>query len=109
MNATRRAVVSATLKQRPDLSGISVGELMHLGDQEEVVRAVADIEVQVFLLEIARRNKANARVVQDRAVEERDGFCVDCEEQIPQKRINALPFAIRCIACQKAFDRDGSK
>jgi DnaK suppressor protein len=41
-----------------------------------------------------------------RRVEEGDyGTCLDCEEEISSKRLNAVPWASRCIACQEQDDR----
>ncbi len=34
------------------------------------------------------------------------GICVECEEDIPEKRLGALPWAARCIPCQEAWDAD---
>lgn len=33
------------------------------------------------------------------------GNCVDCECAVSQKRLAAVPWALRCIRCQDAFDR----
>jgi DnaK suppressor protein len=35
------------------------------------------------------------------------GTCVECEEDISPKRLVALPWAARCIACQERMDREG--
>jgi DnaK suppressor protein len=35
------------------------------------------------------------------------GVCVDCEEDINPKRLGAVPWAARCIACQERADLDG--
>jgi len=35
------------------------------------------------------------------------GLCQDCQKPIPQKRLDALPSAIRCAPCQTAFERSG--
>lgn len=35
------------------------------------------------------------------------GVCVDCEEDINTKRLAAVPWAARCIACQERADREG--
>ncbi len=35
------------------------------------------------------------------------GVCLDCEEDIRAKRLVAVPWAARCIACQERADRDG--
>jgi DnaK suppressor protein len=36
------------------------------------------------------------------------GTCLDCEEDINVKRLAALPWAVRCIACQEHADRHGA-
>jgi DnaK suppressor protein len=41
-----------------------------------------------------------------RRIEEGDyGVCLNCEEEISSKRLNAVPWASRCIACQEQDDR----
>ncbi len=32
------------------------------------------------------------------------GVCIDCEEQIPNQRLEAVPGAIRCTGCQNTFE-----
>jgi DnaK suppressor protein len=32
------------------------------------------------------------------------GTCLECEEEISQKRLNAMPWATLCIACQEQAD-----
>lgn len=34
------------------------------------------------------------------------GVCLDCEEDISLKRLTAVPWAARCIACQDRADRE---
>lgn len=36
------------------------------------------------------------------------GKCIECEEQIPVARLEALPFAELCIDCQEKVDEGGS-
>jgi DnaK suppressor protein len=33
------------------------------------------------------------------------GRCVDCDGEIPSKRLEALPYAARCIDCQRRAER----
>ena len=33
------------------------------------------------------------------------GLCIRCEEEIPLKRLQALPWAVRCVRCQEAEDK----
>jgi DnaK suppressor protein len=35
----------------------------------------------------------------------RYGVCIECEEPIAPKRLKALPFATRCLACQEESER----
>ena len=32
------------------------------------------------------------------------GICHDCAEEIPEKRLHALPFATRCVPCQASVE-----
>ena len=36
------------------------------------------------------------------------GICLDCEDEIDLKRLAAIPWAARCIACQELADREGA-
>ena len=36
------------------------------------------------------------------------GVCEECEEQIPPKRLSAIPWASLCVICQEARDREGT-
>ncbi len=33
------------------------------------------------------------------------GVCLRCDEDIPEKRLNALPWAAYCVKCQEVVDR----
>ncbi len=33
------------------------------------------------------------------------GICLRCDEDIPEKRLNALPWAAYCVKCQEIMDR----
>jgi len=32
------------------------------------------------------------------------GICHECDEEIPEKRLRALPFATRCLTCQESVE-----
>lgn len=32
------------------------------------------------------------------------GYCLECGEEIPERRLRALPFAIRCKDCEEALE-----
>ena len=33
------------------------------------------------------------------------GICHECEEEIPEKRLRALPFATKCLQCQESAEQ----
>ena len=35
------------------------------------------------------------------------GSCLDCDEEIGQRRLAAIPWAPRCVICQESADRTG--
>jgi DnaK suppressor protein len=34
------------------------------------------------------------------------GFCFKCESEIPERRLRALPFAVRCQACEERREEE---
>jgi DnaK suppressor protein len=40
-----------------------------------------------------------------RIEDESFGICLRCDEEIPEKRLNALPWAAYCVKCQEIVDR----
>jgi len=37
------------------------------------------------------------------------GDCASCGEEIPKNRLEALPFAVRCIACEGTREHDDAR
>lgn len=50
------------------------------------------------------RGKARAALKRLRDDPEDFGLCADCEEEIPLKRLQAMPWAERCVGCQAKFE-----
>jgi DnaK suppressor protein len=36
------------------------------------------------------------------------GVCQECGQEIPLKRLNVIPWAAHCVACQERLEREGS-
>ena len=62
--------------------------------------AIRNVDRESTLL---REVKAALRRIHDNSF----GTCIDCESAISPKRLTAVPWALRCIQCQEAADRDG--
>lgn len=79
--------------------------------QDHEVRSHAD-EAEAFRLEglhcaeiaIDRARLKDVEEAQQRMAEGRYGICADCGEDIPRERLVAQPVAVRCAACQAAFE-----
>lgn len=76
---------------------------------DEVDRAS---ETYAVILEAGiARQRRNARPCHPRPAGEGLGVreCVDCGDRIPDARKKAVPGCQKCIGCQNAFERRGSK
>jgi DnaK suppressor protein len=78
------------------------------GKQNEVFDAVEssevdiqdDIEFALIQMKSETLNKVNDALVR---LEQGDyGYCFECGEEIGEKRLRALPFAVRCKDCEEA-------
>ena len=74
----------------------------------DVLDVAKDIEEEQLWLAVSERR----REIQDQIEEAvlllldgRYGRCVDCRSTISPARLRALPFAIRCLACQDRLEK----
>src|ERR1700730_3217545 len=73
-------------------------------DQMDEVQYAAERELAIQNLDresgLLREVSSALRRIQDGTF----GACVQCESEIPAKRLAAVPWASRCIQCQEAND-----
>lgn len=74
----------------------------------DALDAAKDLEEEQLWLAVSERR----REIQDRIEEAvlllldgRYGRCVDCRRAISPGRLRALPFAVRCLACQECLEK----
>lgn len=81
---------------------------------EIVIEAVAD-EIDLLQQQLSRdmavrsldRKSRLLRNIQEAFIRIEDeiyGICLRCEEPIPPKRLNAIPWASHCVHCQETID-----
>jgi DnaK suppressor protein len=61
-----------------------------------------------FLFEQTNHERSTLRLVEEalkRMKEGSYGLCVNCQEEVQQKRLEAVPWARHCIACQEKQER----
>lgn len=85
-----------------------------LRNQDMTIETVADPldEIQLAVereLAIENADRASAMLADIRAAIQRIdngtyGVCEDCDEDISARRLAAVPWALRCIKCQEAFE-----
>ena len=74
-------------------------------DALDEVQLAAERELATRNLERETNLLRDVRAALRRVEEGNYGTCLDCEEEISLKRLNAVPWATLCIACQEQDDR----
>lgn len=94
-----RAELASELRQR---SGIAVEQTADPMDQ---ILSIIDREYRLAFLQ---RSAERYRAIQSalRRIEEGEyGICMECDEPISPKRLEAIPWAVYCVKCQEQLER----
>ena len=75
-------------------------------DQMEEIQAASERALTVCNLDREFNQLRNARAALRRIQEGSFGTCQQCDDDIHPKRLAAVPWAIFCIRCQEAVDRN---
>ena len=78
----------------------------HSADSQEQAQELENAEVVDALGNEARNEISRIAKALDQIKNETYGSCVDCGETIPMARLQAYPFADRCIRCATAAESD---
>ncbi len=99
-DALRRALAGdlSMLKSLPEQTG---------GDVVDAALDAAQDEISSQLAEVESRELAQIENSLERMREGTYGQCEVCEGKIPLARLNALPYAMTCIDCQRASESGG--
>lgn len=74
-------------------------------DELDRTQGACEREMAVRNLETASAALRAVRAALRRIDEGCYGYCLDCGEEISQRRLTAMPTAALCIICQEAADR----
>ena len=106
----RRAVLQTKLEDLLELSGDRESlEIQPMADPLDQVRSSTDRDMAVETLNQQARSIQEIRSALDRIDEGSYGRCERCEEPIPAKRLDALPWARMCVTCQSATEADAQQ
>lgn len=100
-DALRKALAGdlSLLKQLREQSG---------GDVVDAALDAAQDEISSQLAEVESRELANIERALIRIRNGHYGECEGCGNKIPLARLNALPYAVSCIDCQRAAETGGA-
>jgi len=73
-------------------------------DALDEVQLSAEREMITRSLERESRLLRNVRAALDQIAEGTYGTCLECDEEISHKRLQAMPWATLCITCQERAD-----
>ena len=73
-------------------------------DALDEVQFAAERELITRSLERESRLLRNVRAALDQIAEGTYGTCLECDEEISHKRLQAMPWATLCITCQERAD-----
>jgi len=91
--------LTAVFQDRSDLT------IENSADMLDTIRMAADRDVSVQRMNISAQMLSDVREALDRLDKCEYGVCEDCEESIPPRRLDAIPWARVCVKCQEARDR----
>lgn len=73
-------------------------------DELDAARSLAEVETHASLIEQAEGRLKQIDAAFGRLEQGRYGMCEECGEEIAVKRLEVLPFATRCVDCQRALN-----
>lgn len=96
-DALRQALAGdlSLLKALPEMTG---------GDVVDAALDAAQDEISSKLAEVESRELVQIEGALERMREGTYGLCEVCKNKIPLARLNALPYAMNCIDCQRAAE-----
>lgn len=74
---------------------------------EEFDRLQQQMNREVAIRNLDRESKLlkDVEAAISRVDDDTFGICLRCEEEIPEKRLKAVPWAAHCVACQETIER----
>ena len=103
INGDINHIAKENLKSQKESSGDLSGYSFHMADM------ASDSYDRELSLNIAGEEQEIIYEIDDalkRMEEGKFGLCLSCDKKIPQKRLNAVPYAKYCIQCKSKEEKD---
>ncbi len=78
-------------------------------DEPELVEADVQEHIEVALIQIKEEMLDRVREALARLDQGDYGYCAECAGEISAQRLRALPFAVRCMACEALHERGAAE
>jgi DnaK suppressor protein len=78
-------------------------------DDPELIEADIQEHVEVALIQIKAEMLVRVRQALARLDQGQYGYCAECAGEISEQRLLALPFAVRCTACEGLHERNAAE
>jgi DnaK suppressor protein len=73
-------------------------------DEGESAEAEAQEDIEFALMEMKAETLNKIMFALQRLEQGSYGSCLECDEDIPESRLRALPFAVRCRSCEEGCE-----
>ena len=77
-------------------------------DELDTIQSTENRNMAVGRLSAHARRRQEIKLALRRLDAGEYGMCIDCEEPIAVKRLQAVPWAERCVICQEAHERESA-
>lgn len=94
------AELAKPLRERDDLATEATGDIVDIMQALNVRAMAADRVSQKSQL------IADIRAALKRLADGSYGTCAECDEPIPTRRLQAIPWAVCCVRCQEAIETE---
>ena len=99
----RRSAIEAHVRER--MRAIREAQAMAARPQTDAPDGVADEDIDFALVRMQAETLERIKSALARLAADEYGVCDDCEEEIEDRRLLAMPFATRCRSCQERAER----
>jgi DnaK suppressor protein len=73
-------------------------------DAAETTEADIQDDIELALIQMKSETLHKIEEALSRLAEETYGYCFECGDEISERRLRALPFAVRCKDCEEAHE-----
>ena len=103
LDERKREILSEVQEKIRDVrSESSTGKMSEVLDSGESSEADIQEDIEFALIQMKAETLSKINEALARLEEGAYGYCFECGEEIAERRLRALPFAVRCKDCEEA-------